>query len=883
MSPIELFQIVNYLRGRQLESGQLIEFTETELCLDSELARGLWARGDWIRSETHEDLTNLQYFLQQTWLNQYKNFRKTRTTSQTICPSPLPQAPKHGLTKRLPTFSEQYWPDDAPKVEPGSQDVNNEDGPTTESNNPLWSAPPNIMGKFGPPLGFRFQLQPPPALEGNVQHPANIGGLSQASILPTTMSTIGTAIGIQNKFNFPPTGKPTTMEWAAREGLGETIQLDDQEASNWPLRRQPNPKLINQANLLHGQDELLPRLPRDDYEFEECFSQLKRDMQTWAETWFCWFYTGPENEKFKLSKGHDPPEWLGHPQNSELLEYINWIGYGYPAWRLFFEHGYARQALVYGILGKVIEVHVLNHPMFGMEPAAVDLIESVDKTLKNKDGFERTFLRSQAANALFSGQEMPPNFSREVHEVTVKTYTMFLPLFHSMYPQHWTYADDPTIYSDDPLPPPPEKDGNISPAGVLYYHPALPGLYNIFTLAATISLALRLSPTLYHITPISKLAEWDAETMNCINTKGMELCNMSRDQNTVPLVNISCFPLVVAYRKGNSQMDENSDEDGYRSRPVCKGDVSLRWLNPAIQFNANHPDLVLPLKSYFKHPQNLHRRSSPQKRNPLKAGSGMTERETEKIGSEGKSASASQARPSRSLFGRVFSGQGTIEEVEQVLSWEFAEVLEELGLWLETQDPTLTAPDYYKMNDGNPISKLLCKHFNLAARGNIRESVRYKQFLHQPAHKSFLAYAATIKDRGLDIAFKDLNSNLPAPWAGPPPAPTSRPNEEAQPFLSHFDISYPFAGVGSFANHLKIEAMPTDELFSEISSSLKKKQLSNMTLDDYLKRHNMSPVADLVRIFCVHQGQQVFNEILKHKAVEVLDKYASALRANLER
>jgi len=121
-----------------------------------------------------------------------------------------------------------------------------------------------------------------------------------------------------------------------------------------------------------------PRLPRTDRDFEEAICLLKRMMTEWTREYFFNKLDEAEKREFNLYECSQ--------RSPHLMEYAGWIAAGGDTekWKSHFV-GW-RALLVFGILGKMLEVHVFGHTMFGATPAQLETLEAMDLQLLNVDG-----------------------------------------------------------------------------------------------------------------------------------------------------------------------------------------------------------------------------------------------------------------------------------------------------------------------------------------------------------------------------------------------------------------------------------------------------------------------------------------------------------------
>ena len=114
-----------------------------------------------------------------------------------------------------------------------------------------------------------------------------------------------------------------------------------------------------------------------DVDFESRYRELKSLGWTWVKTYFS--DVTPEAKK-SLNLLH-----LAH-QSPELMEYANWISCcgQKRTWEGVFNE--QRAQLVYGILGKMLEVHVFGQEMFGADKEQLRELRELDMELANRDG-----------------------------------------------------------------------------------------------------------------------------------------------------------------------------------------------------------------------------------------------------------------------------------------------------------------------------------------------------------------------------------------------------------------------------------------------------------------------------------------------------------------
>ena len=117
--------------------------------------------------------------------------------------------------------------------------------------------------------------------------------------------------------------------------------------------------------------------PNPDADFQARYLKLKSLAWNWVQNHFS--DSTPETKQ-PLNLLH-----LAHT-SPQLMEYANWISCcgKKRTWEDVFNK--QRAKLVYGILGKMLEVHVFGHEMFGADQAQLRALRELDLELVNRDG-----------------------------------------------------------------------------------------------------------------------------------------------------------------------------------------------------------------------------------------------------------------------------------------------------------------------------------------------------------------------------------------------------------------------------------------------------------------------------------------------------------------
>lgn len=119
------------------------------------------------------------------------------------------------------------------------------------------------------------------------------------------------------------------------------------------------------------------RIPNRDADFQTRYLEIKSLAWTWVKSYFSDLNPETKRSLNLLQLAHTSPQ---------LMEYANWISCcgQKRTWEDVFNE--QRPQLVYGILGKMLEVHVFGHEMFGADKAQLRALRELDMELVNSDG-----------------------------------------------------------------------------------------------------------------------------------------------------------------------------------------------------------------------------------------------------------------------------------------------------------------------------------------------------------------------------------------------------------------------------------------------------------------------------------------------------------------
>lgn len=316
----------------------------------------------------------------------------------------------------------------------------------------------------------------------------------------------------------------------------------------------PTPSILTQEDLEQSLPPQ-PLLPRTDADFEDRYRELKAAAMNWVKQHFSKEFAKPLTALDLVQVSNKTPE---------LIQYINFIASsGKDSWEdIFVER---RIALVYGVLGKVIEIHVFGEEMFGANDRQRTTLRGIDVEMLNLNGqrllqsispemhladfhsfyigFTRQHVRAGTINAFLSAHDraLPPEFVSSLVRLQVCLSALVSPFLGS--------------------PPPPKFHHDLS---------------RILFLAAKLSLDMRREPaTIYYVTSIASSGAFEPRFTEILNPQQLAEAEPWHEDYEEPVIRVAAWPSIFAYRPGNGR--EGGEEDGFRTRRIGKSEAYVKW------------------------------------------------------------------------------------------------------------------------------------------------------------------------------------------------------------------------------------------------------------------------------------------------------------------
>ncbi|KAH8596558.1 hypothetical protein B0O99DRAFT_705806 [Bisporella sp. PMI_857] len=149
-----------------------------------------------------------------------------------------------------------------------------------------------------------------------------------------------------------------------------------------------------------------------------------------------------------------------------------------------------RKFLIKAVLVKILEYKVFGVSLFGGTEQEKNLFLGLERALISRDGFARQELRAKQARTIIGFNPVTSRFHEEVALLTAQVALMFLPLSNYLYAL-----------------PPQDPDAKANPSILDQYQQ----LHNIIGTAGWLSIAMRLSPTIFYMSSAFPGTEWDRD------------------------------------------------------------------------------------------------------------------------------------------------------------------------------------------------------------------------------------------------------------------------------------------------------------------------------------------------------------------------------------
>ncbi|KAL8863323.1 MAG: hypothetical protein Q9178_000003 [Gyalolechia marmorata] len=234
----------------------------------------------------------------------------------------------------------------------------------------------------------------------------------------------------------------------------------------------------------------------------------------------------------------------------ELMEYINSTTASPQLmdWETLLEK--KRADIVYGILGKVLDVHVFGEEMFGATPTQKRLLRSSDRSAMDDDGFNRQISRAAEIDALLLHPwSLPPYFLRSIQKLQGQIISLLTPLLPHNQPSNSNFSAP---------------------------------LFALLLSAASLALAVRRNPNYiyYFVSTAPPGSDYNDEEMTALNAADMEMAASLPDVE--PLIRsghikhvaaVTGWPACVAYCPVSDEEANDGDKKVIGAKMKTKNGV----------------------------------------------------------------------------------------------------------------------------------------------------------------------------------------------------------------------------------------------------------------------------------------------------------------------
>ncbi|KAL9000174.1 MAG: hypothetical protein Q9169_001076 [Polycauliona sp. 2 TL-2023] len=279
--------------------------------------------------------------------------------------------------------------------------------------------------------------------------------------------------------------------------------------------------------------------PQTPSEIAQCYHDLRSAAWTWAQETFDHNASSADPPALNLMDlANTQPELMEHINSTtaspQIMDWEDWIEK-------------RKAAIVYAILGKVIEVHVFGEELFGADDQMKRELRGSDRVGMDEDGFQRQHHRSQTISSLLPHQHaLPPNFIPALQSLQGQLVSLFSPLLQSTS----TQTHPSTLLPSNPLSTP---------------------LYTILLTAANLAIAIRRNPTstFYFLPAPSPGSKYDKQEMSALNSAHLDIAmgvegvrEMVSKGGIRSVVGVGGWPGCVGYWPAVRENDGNEKGNG---------------------------------------------------------------------------------------------------------------------------------------------------------------------------------------------------------------------------------------------------------------------------------------------------------------------------------
>ncbi|TVY29964.1 hypothetical protein LHYA1_G001328 [Lachnellula hyalina] len=231
----------------------------------------------------------------------------------------------------------------------------------------------------------------------------------------------------------------------------------------------------------------LPIKDRDDQWYGALFKRLFTDVIKFVDDYFVL-------HDLELGDFHQPWALKWNPEFIFWAEQVAEDDPQVGSWDELLRNSSERKWFLVAILVKIIKVKIFDADLWGANQQQKELLLALERSMFQRDGYTRTALRAETCRSIIGARAVTENFYEEVAKLNAQVYLLLEPL------TSYLYRLEPS-------------DGKTIPGPANQYQ----SLHNLISSAAYLSLAVRMSPTIFFWVDVSPGTFYDQDDQTSLD------------------------------------------------------------------------------------------------------------------------------------------------------------------------------------------------------------------------------------------------------------------------------------------------------------------------------------------------------------------------------
>ncbi|TVY88802.1 hypothetical protein LAWI1_G004798, partial [Lachnellula willkommii] len=318
---------------------------------------------------------------------------------------------------------------------------------------------------------------------------ANINVLLSSAITAQERADANAYIESQRDYNIFPRTAHT------RQGVKR--QRDPVANSQHPLKRarrsstavltQSPANIFDLPKPIQIQYLPLPSKDRDDLWYGALFKRLFTDVIKFVDDYFIL-------HDLALGDFHQPWALKWNPEFVFWAEQVAEDDPRVGSWDELLRDSSERKWFLVAVLVKILKVKIFDADLWGANQQQKELLLAIERSMFQRDGYTRTALRAETCRSIIGAGAVTENFYEEVAKLNAQVYLLLEPL------TSYLYRLDPSA-------------GKTIPDPANQYQ----SLHNLISSAAYLSLAVRMSPTIFFWVDVSPGTFYDQDDQTSLD------------------------------------------------------------------------------------------------------------------------------------------------------------------------------------------------------------------------------------------------------------------------------------------------------------------------------------------------------------------------------